>query len=158
MVAVAEDAPGGQNSFGVMSDQGSRRLVVHRPVLAVLAVAGLAAMYVFQDAGVLSAWLPESAGARFVITKVLRFLVNDLLMLGLILSLFPGRGQLQVAVAVQMFGALFLLTPYLILKVVYHAGDGPLISFLHRLVINPMLMLLLIPGFYFYEHPAQINR
>lgn len=141
-----------------MSQKESRRPVVHYPVLAFLALTGLAAMYVFQDVGLFATWLPESSSFRFVFSKVLRFLVNDLLMLGLILSIYPKRGHLQVAVAVQIFGALFLLTPYLVLKVVYHVGDGPLISFLHRLVINPMLMLLLIPGFYFYEQPGADYR
>lgn len=138
-----------------MSETTIRRFRIHRPVLAGTAVAGLFAMYVFQDAGLLTHWLPESPSDRLVLSKVFRFLVNDLLMLGLIVSLFPGRGHVQVAVAVQVFGAVFLLTPYLVLKVVYHAGDGPLVSFLHRLVVNPMLMFLLIPGFYFYDHPRR---
>lgn len=133
-------------------------LVLHRPWLTFSAMAGLAAMYVFQDAGLISQWLPEAAAGRFVVSKVLRFLVNDLLMLALVISLFPGRGHVQVAVAVQILGALFLLVPYLVLKVVYHAGDGPLISFLHRLVVNPMLMLLLIPGFYLYQQQSRANH
>jgi exosortase F-associated protein len=69
-------------------------------------------------------------------------------MIGLIYALFNRKQFILFAFLVQAFGLVFILTPYFILKLYFHAGNGPLISFLHRLILNPTLMILLIPAFW----------
>lgn len=119
-----------------------------RLILGLICCAGLASVYVFQDVGVGKQFLPADADMRFIVVKSFRFLVNDFLAIGLIWSLFPTRGHLLAALVVQLFGLIFFLLPYLYLKVGMGLGNGPLVSFLHRLVLNPTLLLLLIPAFW----------
>jgi exosortase F-associated protein len=123
---------------------------IFRIVLGVFCVAGMASVYIFQDAGIGSQFMSENQTLRFILVKTFRFLLNDLLAIGLIASIFPGRGYLLTALVVQVFGLIFFLIPYFVLKVGLGYGDGPLISFLHRLVLNPVLLLLLIPAFFIF--------
>jgi exosortase F-associated protein len=84
----------------------------------------------------------------FIVNKTLRFVVNDVLMVGVIYALFSQKRFVYFALFVQVAGVVFLLVPYFILKLYFHADNGPLVSFLHRLVLNPTLMMLLIPAFW----------
>lgn len=131
--------------------RGSALVNIFRRLLSLICIAGLAGVYVFQDTAWLKALLPADPALAFIVAKTSRFLLNDILALLLIWSLFPTRGHLLAAVAVQLAGLVFILIPYLILKLHFHAGNGPLVSFLHRLVLNPTLLLLMIPAFYFLD-------
>ncbi len=86
---------------------------------------------------------------RFLVNRSFRFLLNDALTIGLIFAIFYERKYVVFALVVQLAGLVTILIPYFILKINYPSYNGPLISFLHRLVVNPMLMLMLIPAFYF---------
>ena len=61
----------------------------------------------------------------------------------------PSTASRAGLTPVQLAGLVFILVPYLVLKLGFDAGNGPLVSFLHRLVLNPTLLLLLIPAFYY---------
>ncbi len=126
-----------------------------RILLALISLSGLLAFFVFQDIGLIDPLLPEDLNLRFIVVKSLRFVVNDLLALGLVMAFFPGRGYFLVTVLVQLFGLVFVLIPYLILKVHFGLDNGPLVSFLHRLVLNPVLVLLLLPAFYLQSQAHQ---
>ena len=69
-------------------------------------------------------------------------------MIGLIFAIFYKRKYVWFAFGVQVFGFLVVLIPYFVLKLYFHAGNGPMVSFLHRLILNPTLMVLLIPAFW----------
>jgi exosortase F-associated protein len=86
---------------------------------------------------------------RFLINRTIRFLANDFLMVGLIYALFRERKYVVFALWVQIAGLVFFLIPYFILKLRFPMYNGPLISYLHRLIMNPTLLLLLIPAFYY---------
>jgi len=132
--------------------------VAGRMMLGIVAMAGLVSVYVFQDAGWVRALRPVDPSAAFLAGKVARFLLNDAFALLLIWCLFPTRGHLYTAALVQLAGMVFFLFPYLYLKVGAEASDGPLVSFLHRLVLNPTLLLLMIPAFYFLDkEPDQVD-
>ena len=94
---------------------------------------------------------------KFIINRTFRFLLNDFLAIGLIYALFPERKYVVFALWVQVIGVVFILIPYFVLKVYFPAYNGPLISHLHRLIMNPMLLLLLIPAFY-YQKTTSTNR
>lgn len=121
--------------------------VVYRYTLGLGCLVGLLAMYIFQDSGMVTDYLPSDPHIRFIVSKSLRYLINDALSIGLIYSIFRARIYLIMALGIQLFGTVFLLTPYFVLKLYLNLGNGPLVSFLHRIVINPVLMLLLIPAF-----------
>ena len=128
-----------------------RRLPLRRTVGA-LCVAGLVVVFVFQQIN-FSRILISGASpmTSFFINRTIRFLLNDTLTLILIWALFYKRSYVVFAVWVQLFGMVFVLFPYFIIKGLFPAYNGPLISFLHRLILNPTLLLLLIPAFYYQK-------
>jgi exosortase F-associated protein len=94
---------------------------------------------------------------RFLINRTVRFLLNDVFAIGLIYALFKERKYVVFSLWVQLAGVVFFLIPYFILKLYLPSYNGPLISFLHRLILNPTLLLLLIPAFY-YQKSLTGNR
>lgn len=122
-----------------------------RIVLFIIAVGGLVIIYLFQNYNYASLFLINSWPVNFVINKTIRFLLNDLLAILLIFALFNKKDYLIISVIVQFFGVLFILIPYLYIKLNYPSHIGVFVSFLHRLVINPVLLILLIPAFYLVD-------
>src|SRR5688572_22918556 len=121
-----------------------------RIIVGVACVLGLIVVFLFQRidiAGFLG--VAELPIYKFLINRSIRFLVNDALAIGLIYALFKERKYVLFSVYVQVAGMVFFLFPYFILKVYYPSYNGPLISFLHRLILNPTLLMLLIPAFYY---------
>jgi exosortase F-associated protein len=128
-----------------------------RVLLGLVAVAGLVLIFLFQRTDVaITLGIKENIW-RFIFNRSLRFLLNDGLAILLIYALFYERKYVWFAVAVQVFGLVFVLIPYFILKFNFPGYNGPLISFLHRLVLNPTLILLLIPAFY-YQRLRKIDN
>jgi exosortase F-associated protein len=85
----------------------------------------------------------------FVVNKVGRYLLNDLFTIAIVYGLFYEGKYLRFAFAVLLFGLVFLLPTYLILYLSKPAGFSSLLSHLHRIVLNPVLMMLLIPSFFY---------
>jgi exosortase F-associated protein len=88
---------------------------------------------------------------KFIINRSIRFLLNDNLVLLLIYALFYDRKYVKFGLAVEGVGFFFLLIPYFILRY-YTDIDHSYISFIHRLIINPTLMVLLIPAIYIQQN------
>jgi exosortase F-associated protein len=119
---------------------------------------GLVLFYLFQQIEMAVVLGITNKTTAFIVTKTVRFVVNDLLMIGVIYALFARKRLVYFALIVQAFGIVFLLVPYFVLKLYYQTGNGPLVSFLHRLVLNPTLMLLLIPAFWLQERSAKASN
>jgi len=128
----------------------SRQLKI-RLLLAVLALGGLVLIFLFQRTDVAVLLGIKENIWRFIFNRSLRFVLNDVLAILLIYAIFYERKYVLFAIAVQVFGFFFVLIPYFILKFNFPGYNGPLISFLHRLVLNPTLILLLIPAFYYQK-------
>src|SRR3989337_479489 len=121
-----------------------------RIVVGVISLAGLIAVFLFQRidvAGFLG--VEESAINKFLINRTIRFLLNDAFAIGLIYSLFADRKNVMFSIYVQLMGVILFLIPYFVLTIYFPSYNGPLISFLHRLILNPTLLMLLIPAFYY---------
>ena len=121
-----------------------------RIVVGIISLAGLIAVFLFQRidvAGFLG--VEESAINKFLINRTIRFLLNDAFAIGLIYSLFAERKYVMFSIYVQLTGVILFLIPYFVLKIYFPSYNGPLISFLHRLILNPTLLMLLIPAFYY---------
>jgi exosortase F-associated protein len=116
--------------------------------VGIVSVIGLLALFLFQRINFASILNITDKNLTFIFNKSFRFVVNDGLMIGVIYSLFAKRKFVLFALIVQLAGIVFILMPYFILKLYFHTGNGPLISFLHRLILNPTLMILLIPAFW----------
>jgi exosortase F-associated protein len=130
-----------------------------RAWLALLSIAGLAFVFLFQSTNI-SGKLGFSFNplTQFIVNKSIRFLLNDMLVILLIYCLFWNKKYLTFSVYVQLAGTVLFLLPYFMLKIYYPSYNGPLLSFLHRLIINPVLLILLIPAFYHQEYLTFKNR
>ena len=120
-----------------------------RVVVGLCCMGGLVAVFLFQRFDIAGLMGIEASINRFLMNRTIRFLLNDALTIGLIYALFVERKYVIFAVYVQLAGVVLFLLPYFVLKIYFPSYNGPLISFLHRLIVNPTLLLLLIPAFYY---------
>ena len=127
-----------------------------RWAIGTICVLGLALVYLFQRYDVAAGLGITGKMNQFFVNRTIRFFLNDAFMIGLIYALFIERKYIVFALWVQLFGIFFFLLPYFVLKYYFPGYNGPLISFLHRLILNPTLLILLIPAFYYQR--AQIPR
>jgi exosortase F-associated protein len=130
-----------------------QRNEILRWLIAVASLTGLAATFILQRADVAGMLFDGLAKTpAFIFNRTVRFLLNDLFALGLIYALFPYKRYIRFAIAIQLAGVIFILVPYFVLKVYHPTYNGPLINYIHRLIINPILLLLLIPAFYYQRN------
>ncbi|MEL7005014.1 MAG: hypothetical protein AAFN93_20085, partial [Bacteroidota bacterium] len=100
-----------------------------------IGITGLLGVYLFQrELTIILSNLGLSNFALFAGTRSLRFLVNDFLMILLIHGIFFNKRYTLLAFYVQLFGIVIILIPYLVVKYHYMSYNGPLVSYLHRLI------------------------
>jgi exosortase F-associated protein len=122
-------------------------------LIGLLSLTGLVIVFLFQRLDV--ATMLGVGGAdinRFLVNRTVRFLLNDAFAIGLIYALFMERKYVIFALYVQAAGVVLFLIPYFVLKLYFQSYNGPLISFLHRIILNPTLLMLLIPAFYYQRY------
>lgn len=90
----------------------------------------------------------------FVINKALRYLCNDLFSIAIIYGIFYEKKYARFAFLVMLFGLLVLLPIYLFIYLRQPVGFSSMLSHLHRVVMNPVLMMLLIPAFFYQKRLA----
>jgi len=120
-------------------------------LLIALAIAGVALTFMFQEFSFVQHW-EISEDAKFVVRKIIRVVLNDFFMLILIAAWFRDWRVTRLAILVQLIDSLVLLPTYLVLKLALEGNSEismPLLSLLHRLIVNPTLMILLLPALYF---------
>lgn len=115
----------------------------------------LGAVYLFQRVN-LAGWLGGlHPNVIFVINRTARLIFNDLACFLIILALFREGKYLAIAFWVFLVELLVILPVYFAIKLTLE-GDSeissPLLSQIHRLIVNPMLMILLIAGFLFQRY------
>jgi exosortase F-associated protein len=93
----------------------------------------------------------EALPWMLIVNKVIRYFINDLAALALLWAIFERRDFMQFAIWVLLFGLVALLPVYFIGYFYFANSLGITLSYLHRLVMNPTLMMLLIPLFYFQQ-------
>jgi len=116
-----------------------------------VAVLGLLGVFLLQRD--LAGYVLDQASAitTFMVNRAIRYVANDLFATLLVLALFGKKRYVIIAIYVQLLGLVLILTPYVVLKLYYPGYNGPLISFFHRLVLNPTLIYLLIFFFWYQE-------
>nr|WP_262899620.1 exosortase F system-associated protein [Chryseosolibacter histidini] len=97
---------------------------------------------------------------HFSINRLARIFLNDIFMLLVLYALFADTRILKLALWVQVIDLLVLLPLYLVVKLSLE-GDSeissPFLSQFHRLIVNPTLMILIIPAVY-YQRLARKDR
>lgn len=118
----------------------------------------LIVVYVFQRvsyANAINTILPDALqvvnrNTIFIVNKTVRLILNDTACVGLIYVLFPEQKYVRVAFCLFLLELFIILPIYLAIKLTLE-GDSeissPLLSQIHRLIVNPLLMFLLMAGF-----------
>lgn len=122
-------------------------------MLLTFGLVGIAFTFLFQEFTFLSI-LRLSEDEQFIWRKILRVVFNDFFMLILIAAWFKDWRITRLAIFIQVVDGLLLLPVYLYVKLAVEGNSeisSPWLSQLHRLIINPMLMILLIPAVYFQK-------
>jgi exosortase F-associated protein len=124
-----------------------------RTVLLILGVSGLVLIFLFQATDWLTLiQLPAHPYIHFTVNKTVRLLLNDSFVLLIIHAWFYNAAITRVAWNLQLIDTCILLPIYLILKLTLEGESEistPLLSQLHRLIVNPTIMILYIPAVYF---------
>ena len=133
-----------------------------RLVLATIAIITLVALYLFQRFNYAAVFFPGiTADFQFIFNRTFRYFFNDLAVILLLWALFQSKKLLKIAFALQLFGLVVILPVYFFFKLSLEGPtelSSPLLSFIHRIVVNPILMLLLIPGWYYQQRLGQANN
>lgn len=125
----------------------------------------LALVYLFQRfsyyhffASILSITSDAHSNVIFVVNKSIRLIINDTTCLAIIYLLFQQSKYVRIGAYIQLFEMVILLPIYFFIKLSLE-GDSeissPLLSQVHRLIVNPTLMILLIIGFYYQKKQLQ---
>jgi exosortase F-associated protein len=85
---------------------------------------------------------------EFIVNKSFRYVLNDAFAIALIHGIFNEARYTRFALGVFGFGMFVLLPVYFTLYLNRPEGFSSMLSHLHRLVFNPVLMMLLIPAFW----------
>jgi len=127
-----------------------------RWVLGFAAIGLMMLLYVFQRNLL---WLSPSATRLeylpFILNRLARLVLNDTLCIILFLAIFNSRKELTLASVVFVIELLIILPFYLVVKLTLE-GDSeisaPLLSFIHRLIVNPLLMFVLLAGLLYQKY------
>lgn len=136
----------------------------------IMGFLGLFLIYLFQDyldfyAILFEFKAPENLGYAsefkdvevlpFVVNKTFRYLLNDLFAIAIIYAIFEEKKYVRFAFYVLLFGLLVLLPTYIVVYLLQPEGFSSMLGHLHRVVMNPVLMMLLIPAFFYQRRMAQ---
>jgi exosortase F-associated protein len=133
-----------------------------RVIFGLVALAGISLMYMFQYTDVLLMVTSTQFRAEyhFIVNRLVRILVNDTCMLLGIYALFWDKNVLKLALFVEAIDLLVLFPLYLVGKLSLEGVSeisSPFLSQFHRLIVNPTLMILLIPAIY-YQKTKRVAR
>lgn len=128
-----------------------------------LCLAGLSFVYVFQRTDYYSiffGWNDHQVGA-FIFNKTFRLITNDAICLLLIYALFREKKYIRLGSAVLAIELFVIMPVYFWIKLKVEGSSeisSPLLSQIHRLIVNPLLMGILIIGLYYQKYWAKRNE
>lgn len=138
-----------------------------RYLLLGLALLILVMVYLFQRGSYANVWnqiFPEflsikSPNSIFIFNRCVRLILNDLACMVIIWFFFKEPKYLKAAFLVFCIELLVILPVYLVVKLNLEGPSelsSPLLSQIHRIIVNPLLMIILMIGFYYQK--VTMNR
>jgi len=124
-----------------------------RKLLLVFSGTFLVLIYIFQNFNYASFLFGSSIHPylSFSINKGIRLTVNDSLCLVIIYCLFNDSKLVKLGSYIQLI-EMFIVFPFYLIVKLYFEGDteisSPLLSQLHRLIVNPLVMIIFIAAVY----------
>jgi exosortase F-associated protein len=131
-----------------------------RILLGGIALIGLALVFIFQQTDIVFLLTHNRSNPElhFAINRMARIFFNDLFMLLFLYTIFADKQVLRFAIGIQLIDLFVLFPIYLIIKLSIE-GDSeissPFLSQFHRLIVNPTLMILIIPAVYYQKFILQ---
>ena len=127
--------------------------------LSTLAIIILILVYLFQRTSLVGLLGGDTEAIHpnvlFILNRTARMVLNDAACFVLIYAVFRERKYLKLAFVVFLIELLVILPVYLVIKLTIE-GDSeissPLLSQIHRLIVNPTLMILLMAGFAYQKY------
>ena len=126
-----------------------------RAALFSTGVVVLSLVYIFQRLNIDPALADSAANTNFIINRTARLIINDVACFLIIYALFKEQKYLKIAFWVFLLELLVILPGYLVVKLTLEGASeisSPFLSQVHRLIVNPMLMILLIIGFGYQKY------
>lgn len=125
-----------------------------RWVVGIAAVLILVSTYILQRSNMLIfIGLGDiSATSAFILGRVIRMIINDLACIFLIQALFLEQRYVRLAFGIFLIELLVILPIYLAVKLSIEGPtelSSPVLAQVHRMVVNPLLMFLLIGGVFY---------
>ncbi|HWA33071.1 MAG TPA: exosortase F system-associated protein [Cyclobacteriaceae bacterium] len=132
----------------------------YRILLGSIAITLLAFMYLFQRLDFAHYVGIYSSSHRFVANRLVRFLLNDAACLMLVAAIFNKAAYLRLSFWIFLAELFILLPLYFAFKLTLE-GDteisSPLLSQIHRMIVNPLLMIVLIAALFYQDSTRKCN-
>ncbi|WP_278034080.1 exosortase F system-associated membrane protein [Flavobacterium nitratireducens] len=95
--------------------------------------------------------LPEFDTVKLILNLLFRYSLNTGISLGLIYVIFKDRMMIRFSVFLYSIAfVLLLITMFLVIHI-YGSENNLLLFYVRRFLIQPIFVLLFIPGFYFQK-------
>ena len=101
--------------------------------------------------------LPELVEWKLYLNLFFRYVVNTLLSLFMIHALFKNNEFLKLASVLYVVFFIILLALF-ILTIHVFSDRLMLLFYIRRFIIQPIFLLLFIPGFYFQQYDLKISK
>ena len=95
---------------------------------------------------------PRRETFKLTMFTVLRYAINSVLSLGVLFVLFKDRSIVKFSAIIYVMALLVLLLPFLYFVINPKQEDYYLFFNIRRFLIQPLILLLLIPAFFYYKH------
>lgn len=94
---------------------------------------------------------PRQETLKLTLFTILRYTINSILSLGVLLVLFKDKNIIKFSVIIYSIALLILLILFLYFVINPAQEDYYIFFNIRRFLIQPLILLLLIPAFYYYK-------
>ncbi|WP_418638323.1 exosortase F system-associated membrane protein [Winogradskyella sp.] len=94
---------------------------------------------------------PRREIVKLVLNTTFRFVLNTLISLGILYLIFKDRSIIKFSVLLYFVAYVLLLIPFLYFVVNPKQEDYYLFFNIRRFLIQPIILILLFPAFYYYK-------
>lgn len=95
--------------------------------------------------------LPEFDVFRLILNLLFRYSLNMIISLGLIYVIFKDKMMIQFSFFLYLIAFLLLIVSFFLVIHFYGSQNNFLLFYIRRFLIQPLFVLLFIPGFYFQK-------
>lgn len=95
--------------------------------------------------------LPDFDIFRLILSLVFRYSLNMIISLALIYVIFKDKMMVQFSFFLYLIAFLFLLISFFLVMHFYGSHNNFLLFYVRRFLIQPIFVLLFIPGFYYQK-------